>query len=175
MATTLLAMSHAELAMAQTFEDVQAAIRSGARRLLGSDGATFVLRDGDKCFYVDEDAIAPLWKGQRFPIEQCISGWAMLHKEPAVVPDIMDDERIPLEAYLSTFVRSLAMVPIRRDDPVGAIGVYWSRHHATSPDELALLQDLADDAAAAIERIGLDSAPWAPRFDVPVEASEALA
>jgi GAF domain-containing protein len=67
------------------------------------------------------------------------------------------------------------MVPIRRSDPVGAIGVYWSRRHTASPDELALLQGLADDAAAAIERIGLDSAPWAPRFNLPVEASEAPA
>ena len=43
-------------------------------KLVGADGATFVLRDGDCCYYVDEDAISPLWKGQRFPLEACISG-----------------------------------------------------------------------------------------------------
>ncbi len=45
-----------------------AVVRHAARELTGADGATFVLRDADKCFYADEDAIAPLWKGQRFPM-----------------------------------------------------------------------------------------------------------
>ena len=44
-------------------------VRHAARQLVGADGATFVLRDGDKSFYADEDAIAPLWKGLRFPLE----------------------------------------------------------------------------------------------------------
>lgn len=159
-----LARSRQELAEAKTFAEIQAAIRSGARRLVGSDGATFILRDDDKCFYVDEDAIAPLWKGQRFPIETCMSGWAMLHKESAVVPDIRLDVRIPLEAYLSTFVRSMAMVPIGRDEPIGAIGVYWSRLYTATDEQVARLEELADAAAEAIERIGLDNAPWAPTF-----------
>lgn len=36
--------------------------------------------------YVDEDAIAPLWKGECFPEFACISGWVMVHKSP-VVPE----------------------------------------------------------------------------------------
>ena len=31
------------------------------------------LREGR---YADEDAIGKLWKGQRFPMSTCISGWA---------------------------------------------------------------------------------------------------
>lgn len=170
MSTTQLALTLDELAGAKTFEQVQAAIRSGARRMLSSDGATFVVRDVDQCFYVDEDAIAPLWKGQRFPIEHCISGWAMLHKESAVVRDIREDDRIPLEAYLATFVKSLAMVPIRKRDPLGAIGVYWDRPYRASTNEVELLERLADAAAEAIERIGLDKAPWAPHFGSAVTA-----
>src|SRR5262249_27351111 len=57
-------------------------VRSAARELTGADGATFVLREGDLCYYADEDAIAPLWKGRRFPASACISGWTMLHREP---------------------------------------------------------------------------------------------
>ncbi len=44
-------------------------VRHAARVLTGADGATFILKDKDKCYYVDEDAIEPLWKGKRFPLE----------------------------------------------------------------------------------------------------------
>ena len=112
-------------------------MRVEASRRTGAQGATFVLREDDRCFYADEDAIAPLWKGQRFPIATCISGWAMLHDETAVVPDITVDERIPLEAYLPTFVRSLVMVPVGSPTPVAAIGAHWSHHYHATPDEIA--------------------------------------
>src|SRR5512147_2606681 len=106
---------------ARSLERVQEIVRVAARRLVDANGATFVLLDEGKCFYADEDAISPLWKGQRFPIDQCISGWAMINRQPAVIADIALDERIPQAAYTPTFVRSLAMVPIGADDPVGAI------------------------------------------------------
>src|SRR5215510_2104661 len=83
----LLVETVQRLSMARDVETVREIVRHAARRLVGSDGATFVLRDGDQCHYVDEDAIAPLWKGQRFPLSACISGWAMLHREAVVIPD----------------------------------------------------------------------------------------
>ena len=46
-------------------------------RFTDPDGVTLVLRDNGRCHYVEEDAIGPLWKGQRFPLESCISGWVM--------------------------------------------------------------------------------------------------
>jgi GAF domain-containing protein len=152
------------LEMARTLDEVGEAVRVEARRRTGAQGATFVLREDDRCFYADEDAIAPLWKGQRFPITACISGWAMLHDDTAVVPDILVDERIPLDAYLPTFVRSLVMVPVGSPTPVAAIGAYWSRRYHAGPDEIAALQALAAQAATALQRIGLDNAPWAPTF-----------
>ena len=112
-----------------------------------------MLRDGDYCLYADEDAISPLWKGQRFPIDICISGWAMLNRLPVAIEDIYADERIPHEAYRPTFVKSLAMVPIRTLDPVGAIGNYWAASHQPTPDELELLQALADTTAVALENV----------------------
>jgi diguanylate cyclase (GGDEF)-like protein len=133
--------------------EVQKVVRSAARSLTGADGATFVLRDGDQCFYADEDAISPLWKGSRFPLEACISGWAMLNRAPAVIEDIYADERIPHDAYRPTFVKSLAMVPIRSRNPVGAIGNYWARRHRPSEREVSLLQSLADATSVAMESI----------------------
>lgn len=56
-----------ELSLARSLSEVQGIVRTAARELTGCDGASFVLRDDDKCYYADEDAIAPLWKGSRFP------------------------------------------------------------------------------------------------------------
>lgn len=133
---------------------IQEIVRTAARQLVRSHGATFVLRDGDHCFYADEDAISPLWKGQRFPLAECISGWSILNGQPAVVPDLELDARVPIEAYRPTFVRSLAVVPIGADRPVGAIGVYWAIRHVASPGELNFLIGLGALTAAALNRRG---------------------
>ena len=74
------------LSMARDMETIQEIVRTSARRLVDADGATFVLRDGDHChYYVDEDAITSLWKEQKFPIEMCISDWAMLNRRSVVI------------------------------------------------------------------------------------------
>ena len=161
---TALAACRDRLAEAETLGDVIDVVRVAARALVGADGATFVLREGGACFYADEDSIAPLWKGQRFPLTECISGWAMLHARTAAVADIYADDRIPHDLYRPTFIESLVMVPIGRIEPVGAIGAYWSRRYAAGDDEVEALERLADLAADAIARIGLADAPWAPRF-----------
>ncbi|HEX8050044.1 MAG TPA: diguanylate cyclase, partial [Solirubrobacterales bacterium] len=142
-----------ELSLARCVEDVQKVVRVAARRLAAADGATFVLRDEDRCFYADEDAIAPLWKGERFPLSACISGWAMLNRQSVAIEDIYADPRIPHEAYRPTFVKSLVMVPIRRVDPLGAIGIYWAEQHCPTEREIALAQALADSTAVAMEHV----------------------
>jgi len=141
------------LSLARDLASVQDIVRQAARRLCGADGATFVLRDGDECHYVDEDAIEPLWKGRRFPLEKCISGWAMLNRRPAVIEDVYADDRIPHDAYRPTFVKSLVMMPIRTLDPMGAIGAYWARPHQPTDEEVRLLQALADSTAVALENV----------------------
>jgi light-regulated signal transduction histidine kinase (bacteriophytochrome) len=112
-----------------------------------------VLRDNEQCYYADEDAIAPLWKGQRFPLSACISGWAMLNRKAAVVEDIEHDARIPLDAYRPTFVRSLVMVPIRTEAPIGAIGNYWATRHTATQEEVGVIQALADATSIALENV----------------------
>jgi GAF domain-containing protein len=152
------------LGSARDLTGVGEVVRTAARRVTGAMGATFVLRDGEHCFYADEDAIAPLWKGQRFPMTSCISGWAMLNVATAIVPDIEEDPRIPLAAYRPTFVRSLAMVPVGAPEPVAAIGAYWSVARTPMQAEVDNLEALASVTAEAIRRIGLSDAPWAPSF-----------
>lgn len=141
------------LSLARDLPTVQEIVRRAARSLTGADGATFVLRDGDLCHYADEDAIAPLWKGRRFPMEVCISGWCMLNRQATIIEDIYADPRIPHEAYRPTFVKSLVMTPIRTMDPLGAIGAYWATPHRATPAEVQLLQALADTTAVAVEHV----------------------
>ena len=141
------------LSLARDLPTIQEIVRCSARRLTGADGATFVLRDGDRCHYADEDAIEPLWKGQRFSMDICISGWAMLNRQPAVIEDIYADSRIPHDAYRPTFVKSLVMVPIRTMEPIGAIGTYWAQRRQPTAAEVQLLQALADTTAVAMENV----------------------
>ncbi|MCX5567873.1 MULTISPECIES: GGDEF domain-containing protein [Kaistia] len=132
---------------------VQRIVKTAARQLTGSDGACFVLRDGASCHFVDEDAVTPLWKGMRVPLSSCIEGSAMLHRQPVLVRDVAADDRVLPGAYDATFVRSLAVVPVRGHEPVGAIGVYWAAPGGPDEDDLRLLSKLADAVSLAIENI----------------------
>jgi len=158
--TYVLGMQHLvtvvqRLSQARTLEAIQAIVRRAARELTHADGATFVMRDVNLCYYADEDAISPLWKGQRFPMSACISGWAMLNRQAVIIEDIYADSRIPHDAYRPTFVKSLVMMPIRTVEPIGAIGAYWATRHRATAEEVNLLQALADSTSVAMEAAGL--------------------
>lgn len=144
-----------ELSMARDLASIKEIVCRGVRDLTRADGAAFVLREGGKCFYADENAISPLWKGQRFAMEASVSGWAMLHRQSVAIDDVYADPRAPVEAYRSTFVKSLALAPIRTSDPIGAIGAYWANRHAPTPDEMNLLESLANATAVAIDNVQL--------------------
>jgi hypothetical protein len=146
-----------DLSFARSLDAVMAVVRRAARELTGADGATFVLQDNGECFYADEDAMAPLWKGQRFPMSACISGWVMRNRQVAVIEDIYRDPRIPTEAYRPTFVKSLVMVPVRTEAPIAAIGNYWATPHLATADEVELLQALAKTTAVALDNVQLYS------------------
>ena len=144
-----------QLALSQSLGALVESVLYEARVLTSAEGATFILRDGDQSFYVSENAIAPLWAGSRFPMDSCVSGWVMQQCQPAVVYDVFGDARVPVEMYRTTFVRSLAMVPVRTPKPVGAIGVYWATVQRITDERLKLLRVLADGAATAMESITL--------------------
>jgi len=144
-----------DLSRLRDLDGVMAVVRRAARELSGADGVTFVLREGDLAHYADEDAIAPLWKGRRFPVSACVSGWAMTHRRTVVIEDIYADPRVPVDAYRPTFVTGLAVVPIRAEDPLGAIGAYWAGPHLATPREVELLEALAAAAAVAVDNARL--------------------
>lgn len=148
-----LARAMVEIAQASSPEDTITLLRSQARSLVGADGIAIIRRDGRFCHYVEEDAIGSLWKGQKFPMSACVSGWAMLNKQTVVIEDVAADERIPQELYADTFVRSLAMAPVRQHDPVGAIGAYWAQRTQPTREQVEILEALANAAAAGLSKL----------------------
>lgn len=129
--------------------------RRAARDIAGSMGVAIVLRDGDRCHYIAEDSEVPLWTGQKFPLNACISGWAMLNRQQVVIPDIYVDDRIPHAAYRPTGVHSLIMTPVGEDEPFGALGAYWRDVREASPDEISSMAALASCMATALQNIDL--------------------
>lgn len=146
------------LARAGTTEDIVEVIRTSARRLVGCDGIAVVIRDGDFCHYVEEDAVGPLWKGRKFAMSECVSGWTMLHRQTAVIADISDDPRIPFHLYRDTFVRSLVMVPVGVERPIAALGAYWGQIYQPSDYEIETIETLSRATASALENARLVAA-----------------
>jgi putative two-component system response regulator len=140
---TLLREVLQRLSSARSLAEIISVVRYGARSACGADGVTFVLRERAQCHYWEEDAIAPLWKGQRFPTGSCISGWCMLNNEVAVIEDVFADPRIPAEVYRATFVKSLIMAPVGAALPVAAIGAYWAARRRFSEQEVAVVTRIA--------------------------------
>jgi PAS domain S-box-containing protein len=143
------------LATARSMKAVVDILRATAREIAEAEGIAVVLRDGEFCHYAAEDAVGPLWAGKRFPLVNCISGWAMTHRQTVALADIRLDERIPQAAYRPTFVRSLVMVPVGSPRPVAAIGAYWSDVREHAPETVERLEALARSAAIALENIRL--------------------
>ena len=150
-----LANAVEKIARAATGEEVADIVRSAARLMSGADGVAVVLKDGDRVRYVDEDAVGPLWKGRDFPIEACISGWAIQHDQTVIIEDVYQDPRIPLEVYRATFVRSCVMTPVGRGDPFGCIGAYWAETRLPSKQEVDALDAIARATAVALENLRL--------------------
>lgn len=146
------------LAAAQSQQEIAAIASQGVRALLKADGATFAVRDGDRCVYAEDDAISPLWKSQSIPMSATIAGWCMMNNQPASVPDIFEDYRVLPDAYRPSFVRSMAIVPVGQDKPLAALGAYWSEKHQPQSDEIECLQTLAEAVALAMPKLGARSA-----------------
>jgi len=144
-----------ELSVARSKTRLHEIVAASARKLARADAATFVVREDEHCHYVEENTVNTLWKGRRFPLEKCITGWSMLNKQAAIIKDIYADDRIDAALYKPTFIKSLAAFPVGSDQPAAAIGSYWNKQHKPGAKEIQLLQTLADAAAITLENIQL--------------------
>ena len=153
----LLSQASGMLARCHDLSEVLEVLRERARAIAEADGVAVVLREGAEVAYVGEDAIAPLWTGKRFKLETCISGLAMLKRAPVIIPDIRLDDRVPLSAYLSTFVQSMAAFPIGAGEPVAALGCYWAQATTIEPGAMTLIETLTKSANATLERLAIEA------------------
>ncbi|WP_286773015.1 GAF domain-containing protein [Sphingomonas sp. 66-10] len=143
------------LARARALDEVVDVVRKTARNVTDAQGVTFVVREGDHCHYIAEDAIAPLWAGRSFSLSECVPGWVMLHGEPAIIPDVRADPRVPKDFYRGTFVESVVMMPVRAGADEAAIGAYWSEPGAPDDTTVELIRMLARYVGAAIANVAL--------------------
>ncbi|ODU18891.1 MAG: hypothetical protein ABS87_14330 [Sphingomonas sp. SCN 67-18] len=148
-----LAAAVRAIGQARSVGEIVAAWRRTARQVIGADGITLVRRERDQVRYIAEDAVGPLWLDKCFPLPACISGIAMLEERPIIIPDITADPRVPYNAYMGTFVRSMIMVPVGRHRPRAAIGPYWQAVDAPSDRALAVLETIADTVADTLARV----------------------
>ena len=159
-----LATAIQAIAMSRTEEALILAVCAGARDIVRAHGASFITSDDAEVCYQEEDAIAPLWKGRRFPTADCLSGRAIVEGRTVAIRDIYTDETVPLVFYRPTFVRALALVPLSGFARGCALGVYWAAPHQLSEHEMVLLQAVGNSAAVGLANVRLH-----------VEASEARA
>ncbi|WP_254449610.1 GAF domain-containing protein [Anabaena sp. UHCC 0253] len=139
-----------DLFQARSLNKIMEIALVAARKITESDGATFVLLDHGFCYYAEENAIAPLWKGQRVPLNHSIAGWVMLNCQPVIIADVYSDDRLIRNFYETTFVKSMMMVSLCSQKPMGSIGTYWQNYHEPSIETLRLLQTLADITLATM-------------------------
>ena len=139
-----------------------------AKRLLASDGAHLTRLDEDDRALIPvvvaggDERMADWVKTQRFPLGEGINGLAARDAAPVWTADYLTDGRIPLEQDdIATAnrlgLRGMAAAPLRSQSEgvIGTLAVSYAQPRSFDPEELDLLQGLADQAAIAITNAGL--------------------
>jgi PAS domain S-box-containing protein len=140
-----------------------------SRRLLGSDGAHLTRMSDDGTYLVPVivaggmDSSTEDWlKGMQFPLGGGINGLAAEEIQPVWTYDYETDPRIPHEpdddlAAARLGLRGMAAAPLRAPagEVIGTLAVSYRDPREILPDELDLLQGLADQAAIALTNANL--------------------
>jgi diguanylate cyclase (GGDEF)-like protein/PAS domain S-box-containing protein len=138
---------------ARNSRNVVAILSTSVRELAAADGVTVMLRDEEEVRYLSDGCIDPLWRSDRFPLDSSIAGLAITSRQHALIEEIAGDARLAAEICPNAPIKSLAVLPIRSADPIGAIAVCWKE----TPPELPMdeLQMLANAAAISLENARL--------------------
>jgi PAS domain S-box-containing protein len=109
-----------------------------------------------------DERMADWVKTQRFPLGEGINGLAARDAAPVWTADYLTDGRIPLEQDdIATAnrlgLRGMAAAPLRSQSEgvIGTLAVSYAQPRSFDPEELDLLQGLADQAAIAITNAAL--------------------
>ena len=159
----------AGIALIRDPDEVLHSVVESAQRLIGSDGAHLTLMKPDGRALVPSVVVGgnPAWTEEwlaqlEFPVNAGINGLAAGRCEAIATDDYLLDPRIPHEVADQSVaerleLRGMASAPLRGSDGkvMGTLAVSFSEPHAFSPDELDLLQGLADQGAIAIANVRL--------------------
>jgi PAS domain S-box-containing protein len=139
-----------------------------AKRLLGSDGAHLTRMADDGTYLIPvvvaggDRPTAEFIKTQQFPIGEGINGLAARDGEPVWTEDYLAEDRIPLEhddlvAADRLGLRGMAAAPLRAPEGgvIGTLAISYRTPRSFVPEELDLLQGLADQGAIAIANSNL--------------------
>jgi PAS domain S-box-containing protein len=149
--------------------EILARVVDASRRLLGSDGAHLTRMSDDGTYLVPVivaggmDAETEAWlKQMQFPLGGGINGMAAEAIRPVWTDDYPADPRIPHEpdddaAAERMGLRAMAAAPLRAPagEVIGTLAVSYATPREIQPDELELLQGLADQAAIALTNANL--------------------
>jgi len=137
-------------------------IMTSAAELLGAETSSLLLVDeqtGELVFEVVAGGPAVDLAGMRVPGGQGIAGWALEHREAALVADPATDSRFFSEVGTSTgFVtRNLVAVPLLvKDKAIGVVEVINKLgDEGFNPLDVEIAQALASFAAVAIDNASL--------------------
>jgi PAS domain S-box-containing protein len=150
-------------------DEVLARVVEESRRLLGSDGAhlTRIAEDGTYLVPVfvagGMDEATEAWLRQtKFPLGGGINGLAAEEIRPIWTYDYGLDPRIPHEeddvaVAKRLSLRAMAAAPLRAPagEVIGTLAISYREPREIAPDELDLLQGLADQAAIALTNSNL--------------------
>jgi PAS domain S-box-containing protein len=150
-------------------DEILARVVEESRRLLGSDGAHLTRMSDDGTYLIPVivaggmDADTEAWlKQMRFPLGGGINGLAAEAVQPTWTDDYPADARIPHEpgddeAAARMGLAAMAAAPLRAPagEVIGTLAVSYATPRQILPDELELLQGLADQAAIAITNSNL--------------------
>jgi two-component system NtrC family sensor kinase len=124
---------------------------AGSVALLESDGQEIVIRAA-----VGEGADAV--RGLSLPINKGVIGWVASHQKPALIPDVIKDERFfsDIDKQSGFHTKSIMCVPMQVDGhTIGVIELMNMRPDYMNDDGLKILSVIADHAALAIENARL--------------------
>ncbi|WP_369172903.1 helix-turn-helix domain-containing protein [Streptomyces sp. R28] len=130
------------------------------RLLMRSDLACIALLDqpgGDAVISAVDGAVTAQFLGMRVPVMRGIGGAVVKHQGPLWAVDYLTEERITHDPVVDHTVqaeglRAVLSVPLYADnEQLGVLYVADRSAHEFLPDDVALLQSLADIAAVAVK------------------------
>jgi signal transduction protein with GAF and PtsI domain len=151
---TLSAVSHTVASDRYTEEILQLIVAMTASLLRSKICSVMLLSDDKKELRIAAtQSLSDAYRNKPpIPVGQSISGLAVVEKKPVAVADVRKDKRFSFpDLAVSEGLVSLLSVPMLfKDEIVGVINTYTSQEYAFSKDDVAVLQSVANQCAAAI-------------------------